>query len=445
MRFSKATLTTWTSIVESTVWGRPTPGGRSAMLLWHIARYDIHPEFVMVLTVLRMEWRRLCYEPLRPRGPMVDRALHVLGWRLEGAVWSTRTGSFTAAEMSGPSFTAEVKEAYEQVLWLNDTKTALPLPDRTYYDFSAHRSFGGGPTFRHLRTAGAAAVDGFKLQRTGKDCTCSCGLANPSRHHLSFECPSNPWTLGRKSEQEERLLAACVVAPPKPEGAPYDEEAVQKVARYIAEAEFPLLATDGGALLVPGMLSWRVATWAVVADNRVIASGRVPGREQTSAAAERFALLVVAKATAAAAKGTAVRVVCDCQALVQRCLGLRACGQGRRGLAEFEEAICAALTALQLEWVPSHGKRRDWSFSKDWCTSDAARSLNATADAECSRQLRCFTEWIAGLKAQRAQAVQWSLAALKRQHNVTAGYDEQLRKHMAEKRRVREVQGGENP
>ena len=210
-RFSKASLRDWSWQVEAAVWGGPLATGRSALLLWTFVGVDVHPEFAVVVAVLKKEWLRLgagggTGEP----GPQVASALAQVGWQVRGSLFVTPLGSFDSREVTARGFLERLREAWRRVLWARDTKTAGPLGLHRVPLLRPHRRFGRDGRALKLRVATGAATDGRDLARLHRQMDCQCGAVAPSRHHLTFECTCRPWTGPLRTEQERRLLCAVV-------------------------------------------------------------------------------------------------------------------------------------------------------------------------------------------------------------------------------------------
>ena len=59
--FSARTIRTWTSMIETALWGRRAPPGRSRLLFWNsLGSARLHPMFALQFTAARAEWNRQC-------------------------------------------------------------------------------------------------------------------------------------------------------------------------------------------------------------------------------------------------------------------------------------------------------------------------------------------------------------------------------------------------
>ena len=350
-RFSKTSVRTWASQVEAAVWGGPLATGRSAFLLWTFVGVDLHPEFAIAATVLKKEWRRLGGGGVGSPGPQVAAALSKLCWSTRGTRFLTPLGTFSAEELTALGFQERLREAWRRVLWNRDTKTTEELGANRVPVLRPHRQFGRNGKARTLRIAAAAATDGRDLARLNVPKACACGEVDPTRHHLTFECPRRPWEGNRRTEQERRLLCAVVEDPGYEFAAADDEEEhIGNLAALLATKEDGILiATDGGAMQLGEHYRWRCASWAVVVDGQAF-SGLVRGEERTAAAGER----------------TAFSVLCRAAVLAQRQVKV---------LVEADKAATAQLQRLVGWWTRL---RRDIADAEDWSWRALRTQLDAT-------------------------------------------------------------------
>ena len=250
-RFARPAVRDWTSQVEAAVWGGPLATGRSAFLLWTFVGVDLHPDFVIIVTILTREWLRLGRSGHGRRGLRVDDALAAVGWRTCGSWWLTPLGDFETEAMSLSGFHKRLREAWRRELWRRDTKTSGALSTSATPVLRPHRLFARDGWALALRVAAAAATDGRDLDRLHAPKGCPCGEPTPSRHHLTFDCELQPWCHDQRTEQERRML--CAIVEDDGFGFPDDQDAEGQVgllAGHLAAAEDDVLvATDGGAFL----------------------------------------------------------------------------------------------------------------------------------------------------------------------------------------------------
>ena len=188
----------------------------------------------------------------------------------------------------------------------------------------------------------------------------------------------------------------------------------------------PLLATDGGCLVQAGLTLWQRAAWAVAADTFVI-QGQVSGVEQTPAAAERMAILRAAQHLSVS-QSKALWVV-DNQSAVRRLnRGLRH-GSWHGELAPcWREVGAGILAGTEVAWIPSHGKRLEWTPPDHWRLDPGlCRTLNAKADEACLHVLQPLRLQWAQDTGRWDAAKAWSKAALQKLATRTSGWQALLR------------------
>ena len=436
-RFSKASVRDWSFQVEAAVWGGPLATGRSAMLLWTFVGVDVQPEFAILATVLKKEWLRLGGGGGGKAGPQVAAALQQVAWSTRGTLFITPMGTFDATAITARCFLERLREAWRRVLWARDTKTTGPLTPSQAPVLRPHRRFGQDGKTRSLRIATGAATDGRDLARLQAHCACDCGVAEPSRHHLTFDCPCRPWEGDRRTEQERRLLCAVVQDDGYNFEANDDEELhVGELAATLATAcDGVVVATDGGARQLGEYQGWRAAAWAVVVEGQAC-SGLVQGVEQTAAAGERAAFSVLCRAVVMAQRH--VRVLVDNLPIVQGCRSRMLHDRGDKELWAFWRVVREALPFLTVAWVPSHGKKGDWRPPDDWPSAAFCRQCNQAADEEATRQLRRLDHWWQQLRDKVETAEAWSWKALKAQLAATQGWHDRLKELMQQRRILRQ-------
>ena len=63
--FSARTIRTWTTMIETALWGRRAPPGRSRLLFWNsLGAARLHPVFALHFAAARLEWKRQCRRAL---------------------------------------------------------------------------------------------------------------------------------------------------------------------------------------------------------------------------------------------------------------------------------------------------------------------------------------------------------------------------------------------
>ncbi|CAJ1351994.1 unnamed protein product [Effrenium voratum] len=438
VRFLAATIDGWTSQVEMTIWGRKTPSGRSACLFWNVvAGLEQHPRFALHSAALTHEWRRLGSGAGGTPGPRVGAALQALGWQLEGNSWATSSGAFSTGHISERGFRGELRRAWRDHLWAVDTKTGGPISAGSFPVWSELGRHTEAGTFASLRVACGAAQDGRDLQRLGGSLPCRCGVLTPSRHHLTFDCIADAWTLDRRTEVERRMLTPLVHPDQAPPSVSANEDlaisAVVQALMACPDDEIPILALDGGAISGFHGAEWQRASWAVAGPGGLLASGEVPTFEQSAAAGERWALRIAALAVARV--GREVRVLQDNLALVVKLSRWKASRVLRhRELWTFWDDIATAIPWLLAYWVPSHGKKQKWCPPVDWPDASICRQMNDWADKGASAVLDHYRIWISSLRGRVDAANKWAADVVRKQARVTEPFQKAIRERMSDRR-----------
>ena len=221
-----------------------------------------------------------------------------------------------------------------RVMWESDSKVEQGLPDGLHPDFAVARRLAARGVDRYLlRVVSGAAVDGRQLARLQLPANCVCGASDYDRHHATFDCPTVPWMLEKRSADERRTLVPLVpmavrsaVAPPAPDP--------ELVAHLRDLCEPVLLAIDGSCLVSAVAATHQRAAWGVTSIEGCKFSGLVPEVENTPAAGERAALWQ-AVAAAHAAQVRSLRLLCDNEVVLRV----------RRGLQGSWEGDCSAFWA----------------------------------------------------------------------------------------------------
>eukprot|EP00439_Symbiodinium_sp_Y106_P041875 s6746_g5.t1 len=447
-KFKVGTVKSWTSSIAIALWGRQPAAGRSRLLLWHVVGQPrLHPEHALDFAVARQEWYRCSRRPAvlltrsaaAPRWPVT---LRKWGWTcLADGTWRTPLGVLRPGWDGLCALRRAADFSFLQRLWAQDPKCvhhdlALSVPC-----FEPLRHFAAQGGSRALRTATACATDARVLQRlrhppASEHLACACGEPSPSRTHLTFFCNAGDWAHSIGTQVERALLGRLLPLPlyrPPPD-PDLDFELLSELAD--AAAQGPVLcATDGGALTHPKLEHWQRAAWAVAvaaARGQVVVGGLVSSFEQTAAAAERQALwrllLHLRRVNVPAC------VFIDNKALVLRLQrGLRHEAWAGSNPGFWTAVADAARRDLQVCWVPSHGKQRQWQADPAAHTS-VARALNEAADARCNAVLAPLRQdWKRACDAFDA-AVAWGRAAAKAQHDATEPFHEMLKRAMGELR-----------
>ena len=243
-------------------------------------------------------------------------------------------------------------------------------------------------------------MDGHVLSaQNGKTAICVCGEERPSRQHLLWRCPQASHGLRAcVDEGERRLLTVSIPHPPAVRDRDL-QQAAAALCGHLRQCVFtgrPVLATDGASSGV-----WRRASWAVVCQCGAQFSGELPGLDQTSVAAEIFALCIVSDALSSMA--LSADVVSDSLLAVTL--------SRRRTSPRFFSAAWVCLRSCftagsSLSWVPSHGKKPEWRHED--LDSGLVKRLNHLADAAATAVFGGPSE----LEVSLGRAGQWMTVAL---------------------------------
>ena len=367
-------------------------------------------------TVLQ-EHRRLLLGRHPREAPNTRSAFSYFGWQRKGDLWTCRQGSFLAGTLSAAAlrrllrrdFKADPKAKQEGGV-THDFDLAHHLALAAVVEgYFARVMVGGASDARHV-----AASEDYTLR------LCACGHPGPTRTHLTFECPNEPWQLEMRAALERRLLLPSCPALPCWDVADYSE-GIDQVARFLAtldDTAVHLVASDGGCLIARGAEPWQRASWAIAFADATF-GGLVIGPEQTAAAGERTAVFVLASALLRC--GRRLRLLIDNQAVAGRLRGGRAaCDKGDpfltwQTIGEASDWLCAS-------WIPSHGKRCSWQPPDGWGTAEQCRGLNAAADGKATLALAPFREEVAAAAKAAAYRRRWAQVAVTRQAELTVGF-----------------------
>ena len=416
-RFYKATVVKWTLAVETTIWGRRPPPGRSRFLAWcSLGNLHLHPRLAMLLSAIRYEWgRQWALAHGRNAGhracPGWRDVTALLHWEVNDAgAWKVPHGCRPGWALLKTVYLA-AQQSFVRFLWQDDTKTEAGLPDHRepYLDF--HIAVPDELDAYGRRVLCGAAVDTRTLQRVGVPAPCLCGDEEGTRSHRTFACPAQPWRHALRSADEQRLLMPLVA---RPVTRDYDDMKADPLLvaylRQVPEAR-PLFAIDGSA-------QHGQAGWAVVAHHGPRLAAPVLGLDQTSHAGERSALLQLCLASSMAQKP--VRILCDAQALVQRLHQGLAHGYWGGDLGGYWHTVRDHwLEGSCCVWIPAHGRCPRWRPPPDWPCPDMCRELNRLADTAARGTTTAFRAAFLARQRERSAAHSWASAAHEAQDRTT--------------------------
>ena len=175
-------------------------------------------------------------------------------------------------------------KSWHCVLWRRDPKTRGLLLPGLCPSPAAHKQYAEAvdPLWRHV--VQAAAPDARTLLRADPSTSlaCECGAETATRTHLTVDCASRPWTRGRRSEPEHRLLPLVRHEPARLDPTEPPPELVRFLEdRARAGAEFVTLAPDGGCLAPASDAQVARAAWAVSSlDGSFTCKARLFGADQ---------------------------------------------------------------------------------------------------------------------------------------------------------------------
>ena len=414
--FSARTIRTWTSMIETALWGRRAPPGRSRLLFWNsLGSARLHPMFALQFTAARAEWNRQCR---RAQGlpaatspaPRWKAVLKDWKWRLDDGLWHTPAGILKPGWMSLKSLQKAAIHSWLVGLWTKDTKTDGRWPNGKEPVFLFQANAALGMDYYSRRVLTGAAVDGRVTERFGSALSCECGLRSPDREHLTFHCQAQPWDGEFRSATERRLLVPLVDAPPVlPFSNMVADPALVTFIQQFDPLQRPTLGLDGSCIIATSCDRWQRASWAVSTLSGTTVQGAVTGFEQTPAAGERAALLQACLASSAANRP--VMLLIDNQALVRRLQRGISTGRWEGDLPLFWPRISGLLIqGTVCIWIPSHNKVPDWTPPDGWIDVHLCRVLNATADAQAGEVLRGSRSMIAAAVQRHQRAVAWAAA-----------------------------------
>ena len=361
------TLQGWSRSVEAAV-GRVVTG-RSRFLLWSVwVRPRVHPQFALSFAAVRHELRRTGgSQPPRPGAapcPALSASLAVFAWSiLPDGTWATPFGQFQPGFLSATVALRVAEDSWARLAWAADAETTQALAAHEHVALSFHHRTVLMPATGTMRRAlHAAAHDTRTLQRMELPfAACTCGDPLPTRTHVTFDCPDDVFPGQRRSTAEHRLLVPVVsgLSSPTWHLPEVSEDLLLGLSQAQTVGHAFLVATDGSALQAPAVrdLMWfQHAGWGIATSEVSGFFGVVPGLGRSSAAAERYALLVLANA--AHILGVPVCVLTDNSALVD---GFNTSGPHVDFGAFWAMIHALLLDGSSVHWVPAHGRHEEWT------------------------------------------------------------------------------------
>ena len=444
----KRTITAWQNSIERAVTGGIFTS-RSRFLTWtaRLGR-SLDPQFALDFACLRHElWRCKRNAAGRTVPANSPARLHEVctawNWQqLSLGRFRTQHGILDLSWDGKAEIARQARIGWETSLWKSEPRAA----DRATQQASrhAHPCFqghfdwihgGGGKTV--LATALAAAYDHRLYEKVLQHpIVCMCGMADPTRRHLAWSCPhfEHPYNLRLpRTGAEEGLLVPLVRLPPllpdRPAALVVDISNALRAAQ--SAPGLPVLcATDGGSasLELPTDLSVRRAGYGI-AFASFTHGDTVPGVDQTSFAAENWAIYMLSVAARDAAVPVIVAidntgtVGCTQKALAGQHLFAHA--------AALWNAVRTNLpSGSAVFWVPSHDKKEDWAppqwLQAEGLTAERVRYLNDQADIKASDHARSALRGLRTYNVAVQCAIEWEHAALRRMHHSAVTLREHL-------------------
>ena len=424
VHFRKATVQKWAGQVEMAIWGGTSAPGRSAAVFWSgLARIWRHPEVAVCKAALLREWKRPAAGRVAPR---TSQAFQDIGWTMAGETWTTHRGTIDKGTVSTTFLEHLIHDAWQRHLWRRDTKTSAQLQDDVSPCFEAGRKLARRDYYWRKVVIGAAA-DGRTLKRLGQQIPCRCGEPEPTRHHLTFQCPAAPWLDSMRTAEERRTLTPLIPAPVPTIEAEDEEVGVRLLAQALSSIEDDVVyvASDGSCVAKAGSELVQKAFWGVAVHGGPHFGGQVATLEQTPAAAERAGLAVVFKAAQRA--GKRVRLFVDNRAACLRVWRGQQRNDWSGDLRAYWAGIALCEKGVEVAWIPSHGKKADWTSPEGWIVEEEARKLNDRADLAANHAARAWRPMFQRLCEDRQQGIAWADRVILKQHATTKGYQAVLR------------------
>ena len=431
-KYAQVSLKTWISLADRALWQGHRPRARSRFLGFAvIGGADASVDFNLAFEVVRHEWHRaeaaaLGHTVPSQPGSRWSEVCKRWGWSYSDGQLTTLFGLFVPGLHTLRAVKLVAKQAWQQELWDTDARTdgSGPLGRRVPV-LSGLRKFAENASRNAMRVAAACPHDGIALDRAGVPNFCECGSENPSARHLAFDCPLRPNELPRGTQFEERLLVKLLTLPlqSSEESFAWEPELLAAMDKATASNTTILAATDGGCLVKAGLELFQRAAWAVVVRSggtTTTVSGLVQGGEQTPAAAERTAIQFLLRHVRRAQ--CHVTLFVDNQAAVRRLHRAWLQGFWQGPLERFwREAAEGLHEAVSVAWIPSHGKKAQWTAPAGVETWEA-RELNDLADRACAAQLAALMPGWSETVDEFSRATAWSFEAAQNTLAVTEDY-----------------------
>ena len=171
-------------------------------------------------------------------------------------------------------------------------------------------------------------------------------------------------------------------------------------------------------------MSWyRHAAYGIAFSSTAQFSGEVPGLDRTPAAAERYALLVLAHA--ASVLETPVLALTDNKALAHA-FQHAACATSSQLGGYWQHLFALLPEQSQCIWVPAHNRHPEWQCSVEGVSDESARCLNEAADAAATSCNESHAVEFQANQARHRSAVAWARLAIVHQEVHTKAWHESM-------------------
>ena len=263
--------------------------------------------------------------------------------------------------------------------------------------------------------------------------SCLCGRAKPSGSHLLWSCDAEKLVCLREevampcTVSEERSLLRAV--PPMPVVVPRPMDAtvaeLEKALARVSRRKILVLGTDGTSKNghSAGCVALDDEGWAF----------DIPSPDASPFLAELWSLMVVLQALAACSQRGVrfgqIVIACDCKSAIKVALSSSLLPGWWSLQQQVRQAQSRVLMgSLEVEWVPSHGKRLEWSPKGKLVAPAQLRRINMVADVTAGafgarrRRELGLDDWA----EQCDGAAAWSRQALEHAAKVEQAYNDHL-------------------
>jgi len=427
--------------------------GRSPFVMWssHLG-CELDPEYVIHLGALRNEVRRAhkacekeeAYTPPKCKsGPGCKSGLRqaVIHSTLELWKLTFHDNGFLQGPTSCVNLCYDGWHAianFAKECWIHrivelDKRTKGQLGPNQLPVLTAHRATLSTHNIdANVSRAALGSLPDARYLKKPQQARCKCGKRgeNITRRHWYWQCPAleSRRPTDRPTTELEEALGIPVTDSGHLRfakwGEPYLQQQVTKAAQLLENycrrktKGHLVVATDGGAIGTSYVE--RRASWAIATTLEEDVAGPILSYDRTAAAAERWAAYFAARGIAEylPVQGRVVTLVIDNLGVCRKMQYLQAKPPPSKWDCPalwWTVYRCLQLAPnLRIAWVPSHGKKPEWSPPQDLCVvkdeGKIWRNANENADTAATRVVQ--TQWhdatclrarrnVAGVKAQK--------------------------------------------